>query len=76
VPLATNAPQQTASLFDHLVGAGIEARMVQKKVSSRCAVTLADTVARAPLASPLPFNAAAWKMTFQLRLVAETGHCR
>ena len=22
VPLATNAPQQTASLFDHLVGAG------------------------------------------------------
>jgi hypothetical protein len=22
VPLATNAPQQTSSLFDHLVGAG------------------------------------------------------
>jgi hypothetical protein len=33
-------------------------------------------VACAPLASPISFNAAAWKMTFQLRLVDETGHCR
>jgi hypothetical protein len=31
---------------------------------------------RAPLASSIPFDAAAWKMTFQLRLADVTGHCQ
>src|SRR5450759_5356942 len=30
----------------------------------------------APLASPISINAAAWTMTFQLRLADVTGHCQ
>jgi hypothetical protein len=30
VPIATNAPQQTASLFDHLVGAGGQMQPIER----------------------------------------------